>query len=87
MNSSLLSPCNYYCGNCIVYKKGKCLGCPRATEKAQAEGRVFCDIALCAKDKKLATCSDCRSYPCEKYNDSIYAASFIKYMKDKLKEP
>jgi hypothetical protein len=48
---------------------------------------VFCDIALCAKDKKLATCSDCRSYPCEKYNDSIYAASFIKYMKDKLKEP
>ncbi len=87
MDPNLLSPCNYYCGNCIVHKKGKCLGCPKASEKAHAEGRVFCDIALCAKDTRTATCSDCRSYPCEKYSNSIYAETFIKWIKDKLKEP
>jgi len=87
MDANLLSPCNYYCGNCIVFKRGKCLGCTRASEKAQIEGRVFCDIALCVKDVKLVACSDCKSYPCEKYDKGIFAESFIKWIKDKLKEP
>jgi len=87
MNTNMLSPCNYYCGNCAVHKKGKCLGCAKASEKAQSEGKVFCDIALCAKDKRLATCSDCRSYPCDKYDKGIFAKSFIKWIRDKLSEP
>lgn len=89
MDTKLLSPCNYYCGNCIIFKKSKCLGCVEASEKALAEGRVFwvfCDIALCAKDKKLVTCSDCKSYPCEKYDDGIFAESFIKWIRNKLTE-
>ncbi|MCL6578183.1 MAG: DUF3795 domain-containing protein [Candidatus Bathyarchaeota archaeon] len=87
MEASLLTPCNYYCGNCIMYKTNKCLGCSKATEKANSEGRVFCDISVCARDKKLLTCSDCKSYPCEKYDKSIFSESFIKWIRDKLKEP
>ncbi|MEM2117529.1 MAG: DUF3795 domain-containing protein [Candidatus Bathyarchaeia archaeon] len=87
MEAGLLTPCNYYCGNCIMYKKSKCLGCSKATEKASAEGRIFCDIAVCAKDKKMLTCSDCKGYPCEKYDKSIFSESFIKWIRDKLKEP
>jgi hypothetical protein len=87
LDKTLLGPCNYYCGNCIVFKKGKCPGCAEASEKAQAEGRVFCDISLCAKDKKLTTCSDCKNYPCEKYDNGIFAESFIKWVREKLKEP
>jgi hypothetical protein len=86
MDASLLSPCNYYCGNCIIYKKNKCLGCARASEKAATEGKVFGDISLCTKDKKLLTCSDCESYPCEKYGKGIFAESFIKWIREKLKE-
>jgi hypothetical protein len=55
MNLALLAPCNYYCGNCILYKKNKCLGCSKETEKAKAQGKTFCDIYLCAKDDKLIT--------------------------------
>lgn len=86
METNLLAPCNYYCGNCILYKKDKCLGCTKASEKAEAEGRVFCDISLCAKNKKTVACSDCEVYPCEKYDKGIFAESFIKWIRDKLKE-
>lgn len=86
MNLALLAPCNYYCGNCILYKKNKCLGCLKETEKAKAQGKTFCDIYLCAKENKLITCSSCRSYPCEKYDKGIFAESFIKWIREKLKE-
>jgi len=86
MDLRLLGPCNVYCGNCAVYKKGKCLGCKEESEKAGAIGKVFCDIYSCAADKKLSTCSDCTSYPCEKYDKGIFAESFIKWIRDKLKE-
>ena len=71
MDMRLLSSCNVYCGNCILYKKNKCLGCAKETAKRETEGKVFCDIYLCAKDKKLTTCSDCKDYPCEKYDKGI----------------
>ncbi len=86
MDLSLLSPCNVYCGNCVVYKKGKCLGCARESEEAGAKGKVFCDIYLCAKEKKLTACSDCESYPCEKYDKGIFSEGFIKWVREKLKE-
>jgi len=87
MDMALLAPCNYYCGNCIIYKKNRCLGCAKESPKAQAQGKVFCETYLCANDKKLITCSDCQSYPCEKYDNGIFAESFIKFIREKLKEP
>lgn len=86
MDLSLLSPCNVYCGTCVLYKKGKCLGCSKESGKAKAKGKVFCDIYSCAKSKKLVTCSDCTSYPCEKYNKGIFAEGFIKWIRRKLEE-
>ena len=87
MDTSLLAPCNVYCGNCAIYKKGKCLGCAEESKKTEIKTKVFCDIYSCAKDKKLVTCSDCVSYPCEKYDKGIFAESFIKWIREKLKEP
>jgi len=87
MDVSLLAPCNYYCGNCVLYRKNKCLGCAEESRKAEAEGKVFCAIQACAEDKKLTTCSDCESYPCERYDKGIFAESFIKWIREKLKEP
>jgi hypothetical protein len=86
MEKRLLGPCNYYCGNCVVHRKRKCMGCADMSEKAKKEGRVFCDISLCARDKQLLTCSDCLEYPCQKYDDGIFSASFIKWIRDKLKK-
>ena len=51
MDTSLLAPCNVYCGNCAVYKKGKCLGCIEESKKTQIKTKVFCDIYSCAKNK------------------------------------
>jgi hypothetical protein len=51
MDLSLLSPYNVYCGNCAVYKRGKCSGCKTMGEKRESEGKVFCDIYLCARDR------------------------------------
>jgi len=87
MDMTLLAPCNYYCGNCILYKKNKCLGCAKESEKSEAKREVFCETYLCAKNEKLITCSDCKSYPCEKYDKGIFAESFIKWIREKLKEP
>ena len=87
MDTSLLAPCNVYCGNCAVYKKEKCLGCAEESKTAEIKEKVFCDIYSCAKNKNLVTCSDCESYPCEKYDKGIFAESFIEWIKEKLKEP
>ncbi len=87
MDIGLLSACNVYCGSCAVFKKGRCLGCARESEKRETGGEVFCDIYSCAKGRKLVTCSDCASYPCEKYDEGIFAQSFIKWIREKLKEP
>lgn len=85
--SRLLAPCNIYCGNCAIYKKGKCLACAEESKAAETRGKVFCNIYSCAKNKKLVTCSDCESYPCEKYEKEFFAESFIKWIREKLKEP
>ena len=87
MDRALLAPCNFYCGSCAVFKKGKCLGCVEESKTAEIKGKVFCEIFSCAKNKKLATCSECASYPCEKYDKGIFAESFIKWVREKLKEP
>ena len=87
MHRSLLSPCNVYCGNCALYKKGKCLGCAEQSKKAESKGEVFCDIYSCATNKKFAACSNCESYPCEKYDKGIFAESFIQWLRKKLEEP
>jgi len=86
MDTLLLSPCSIYCGNCAVFKKGKCLRCAAESKNAEAKGRVFCDVYSCAQDNKLAARSDCESYPCEKYDRGVFAESFIKWIREKLKE-
>ena len=83
---SVISPCNYCCSNCVVYREQKCLGCIKQSQKTKAMGRVFCNISQCAIERNMATCSDCKDYPCEKYRNGIYAESFIKWIKEKLKE-
>ena len=87
MHVSSLSPRNVYWGSCALYKRDKCLGCTEENRKAEAERKVFCHIYSCAVSKKSATSSDCTSYPCEKYDKGIFAENFIKWMREKLKEP
>jgi hypothetical protein len=83
MDESLFA-LNVYCGNCAVYRKGGCLGCRAMGEKREKEGRVFCDIFLCTRDRGFVTCSDCSSYPCEKHDKGIFAKSYIGWVREKL---
>jgi hypothetical protein len=86
MDESLLAPCNVYCGNCAVYRRGGCLGCRVMGEKREREGGVFCDIYLCARDRRFDACSDCSDYPCEKHDKGIFAESYIGWVREKLGE-
>ncbi|MGQ9531025.1 MAG: DUF3795 domain-containing protein [Candidatus Bathycorpusculaceae bacterium] len=60
--------------------------CAKESAKAGADGKIFCNIYLCAKERKLDTCSDCNVYPCEKYDKGIFSEGFIKWIKEKLRE-
>ena len=86
MDESLLAPCNVYCGNCAVDRKVGCLGCRVMGEKRDSEGKVFCDIYLCARDRAFVTCSDSSVYPCEKRDKGIFAGSYIGWVREKLGE-
>jgi hypothetical protein len=86
LDETLLAPCSVYCSLCIVYKTTKCLGCAKQSKTAEAKGKVFCDIYTCARGKNLAACSDCGSYPCDKYDDGIFAESYIQWVREMLKE-
>jgi hypothetical protein len=85
MKATLLGPCNYYCGHCALYLQKRCSGCAVESAKAAAKGEQFCDIYDCAKTEAYRRCADCAQYPCAKYDKSIFAESFIKLIRDRLK--
>lgn len=33
LGKTLLGPCNYYCGNCAVFKNSKCLACAKQLKR------------------------------------------------------
>ncbi len=90
IDSNLLGPCGFYCGQCLAIKKGVCLGCRYQAQKSEEAGRVtiFCDILRCSSAKGLVTCADCPEHPCERYepDKSIFSKVFIDYLRNEVKK-
>ncbi len=85
MDEKLLAPCGHYCGSCVVFVNGKCLGCVEEGKKRAAEGAEFCEVHECATGRNIA-CHECSAMPCDRYEDSIYTNSFMEWIRERLQE-
>jgi hypothetical protein len=62
---NLATPCGLYCGACFALLDGKCHGCACVCgECAESWQENHCDIAICARDRKLESCANCAEMPC-----------------------
>ncbi len=90
IDSNLLGPCGFYCGSCLAYHKGKCLGCRYQADKRHKEGaKNWCPLLNCAEKKGVKMCSECPSFPCMKqYNpdkDGMYSWTYFNYIRNDIK--
>jgi hypothetical protein len=86
IDGKLLGPCMIYCGYCGVYRSGVCDGCGPMMAKRAKEGKVFCGLAACAKERKLVMCADCEDYPCDRFDEgqddaALYSKEFVAYLR------
>jgi len=90
IDSNLLGPCGFYCGQCLALKKGVCLGCRYQAEKKEEAGtvKIFCNILTCSSAKGLDCCADCPEHPCDKYDPekSIFSKAFVDYLRNDVRK-
>jgi hypothetical protein len=69
----LVARCGLYCGACGAYRKGRCPGCARATN------RSWCKVRTCCGERSLASCAECADHAdpagCPKF-DNVVARLF-----------
>lgn len=74
----LFSLCGLNCGLCPVHLDGHCPGC------GGGDGNQSCKIARCSlQHSKPEYCSQCREFPCEKYEDIDAFDSFVTHQNQK----
>lgn len=74
----LFSLCGLNCGLCPMHLGGYCPGC------GGGEGNQSCKIARCSLDHgEPEYCSQCRDFPCEKYENIDLFDSFITHQNQK----
>jgi hypothetical protein len=90
IDANLMGPCGFYCGSCLAYRKGICLGCRYQADKNIVKGDdKFCTLLNCAEKKGVVMCSDCRMFPCKKqYNPDgtgMYSWTYFNYLRNEIK--
>lgn len=89
IDANLLGPCGIYCGCCLAYKKGICLGCRYQADKNAERGDYnFCTTLNCSEKKGVAMCSECTGFPCKEYDPQragIFSETYIDYMINEIK--
>ena len=90
IDGNLLGPCGFYCGSCLAYARGKCLGCRyQADRKLERGDDTFCGLLNCAERNGVKMCSDCDRFPCTKHydpdRDGMYSWTYYNYIKDEIK--
>lgn len=74
----IFSLCGLNCGLCVMYIGKYCPGC------GGGEGNQACFIARCSQSHEgILYCSECREYPCEKYEGIEILDSFIVHRNQK----
>ena len=70
-DSSLISYCGFYCGECPKFKKNQCNGCKGDNSKC-AIGYKACLVRPCCIENNISTCAECNIHEsvksCKLYN-------------------
>jgi hypothetical protein len=88
LDANLLGPCGFFCGFCLAYKKGICLGCRYQADKRAAEGYVgWCTLLNCAERHGVSMCTDCEEFPCKEFDPKVgmFSEGYMKYIVDEIK--
>jgi hypothetical protein len=89
IDANLLGPCGFYCGYCLAYKKGMCLGCRyQADRNAEKGDENFCTVINCVEGVGVAMCADCREFPCNEYDpqkSGMFSKTYIDYIRNEIK--
>jgi Protein of unknown function (DUF3795) len=89
IDANLLGPCGFFCGFCLAYKKGICLGCRyQADRNAEKGDEKFCTTLNCAERKGVTMCSDCEEFPCSEHDPQktgMFSNTYIDYIRNEIK--
>jgi hypothetical protein len=88
IDANLLGPCGFFCGFCLAYKKGICLGCRYQADKRAAEGNFgWCTLLNCAEKHGVSMCSDCEDFPCTEFDPKVgmFSEVYMKYIRNEIK--
>jgi hypothetical protein len=88
IDANLLGPCGFFCGFCLAYKKGICLGCRYQADVRAAEGDLgWCSQLNCAERRGVTMCSECKEIPCKEFDPKIgmFSEMYVSYIRDKIK--
>ncbi|MBU0686018.1 MAG: DUF3795 domain-containing protein [Thermoplasmatota archaeon] len=88
IDANLLGPCGFFCGFCLAYKKGICLGCRYQADKRARDGNLkWCTQLNCAEKHGVSMCSDCEKFPCTEFDPKVgmFSEVYMKYIRDKVK--
>lgn len=82
MNNDLIGYCGIYCGACDHYlstttgkhltkgndelKQNPCKRCKSTIPEKICKWCRNCDIKICAREKKLSHCGECKEFPCNR---------------------
>jgi len=89
IDNNLLGPCGFYCGYCLAYTKGVCLGCRYQADKNAKKGDPkFCTTLNCAEKRGVVMCSECEKFPCGQYDPDktgMFSWTYINYIRNDVK--
>ena len=89
IDGNLLGPCGFYCGYCLAFKKGVCLGCRYQADRNASKGDLkWCSLLNCAEKHGVEMCSECRAFPCKREYDprrGMYGRVYYEYLRDDIK--
>jgi len=66
-NKKLIDPCGLYCGECLGYQDGRCLGCLSRKGLCLKYSKICKIYNCCVNIKKFRFCNECKNFPCENF--------------------
>ncbi|MCJ7470028.1 DUF3795 domain-containing protein [Candidatus Bathyarchaeota archaeon] len=79
--SNVIGKCGVFCGTCRLHVLTKCEGCLNHFAKS-----IKCSFYACVESKRLASCGECRQFPCLEHYGSSQVYSKKKLLNWKKKE-
>ena len=82
-NGKMAAYCGLVCGDCGMYRKGRCGGCDSGNAMMKN-----CKVKACAIEKNFKTCAECSEYEnlsdCKKLNNFVSKVFGFVFRTDRI---